>query len=667
MEILELFLILIVAVLASALIDRRLPRVAAPIVQIVIGFIMALLLPISPVIEADPELFLLLFIAPLLFYESRELDKTALWNNKVPILSLAIGLVIVMMILVGIVLHLLLPEVPIALCFAVGAALGPTDAAAVVALAGSVKFPKRIDGVLGAEAIFNDATGVVAFQFALAAAISGMFEPSAAILAFIVEFLGGLLLGVVLGALGNWVTTIIRNQGMTSVTFHVLFEIAMPFLSFIIGQAIGVSGVLAAVACGLVFDLRGNGTGADVSKTKIVSAGIWKVATFALNGIVFVLLGLQLPSGFEAIVSAEIDTFLGFSAVIAVLATVVVFRFIWCLFLVKISERPWGDNNADIGLLRSTALLTFGGAKGAITMSAILMIPTSFVTRNALVFIASCVIIATLVLANIIMPKLVPQSQPDEKKNFDEERLNILRKVMTLIPDAGKDMSPLAVDKVMGEYRERIIHVTGNAKTDSESRELRLAAIQWERERLKELSNDENYDSNDISKMSSYLDRKEEYYSEHGNWRLNLALAWKNISSQTISWAEIIMTSLGVVQKRNTEKDIQDYSALKNECSLYAIKKLKELPTDDTTEISERISSLIIDYRLDMAMTLAYTPQIEDVAKINSQAAKLRVEAFNIEADAIESALDNNIIDNSTAKAMKRTLAMLHFDAEEMI
>ena len=483
MEILELFLILVIAVLISALIDRRLPRITAPLVQIAMGLIIALLLPISPVIEADPELFLLLFIAPLLFHESRELDKPALWSDKAPILSLAVGLVLAMMVLVGIVLHAMLPDIPLGLCFAVGAALGPTDAAAVVALSHSVKFPKKIQDVLGPEAIFNDATGVVAFQFALAAAISGTFDPSAAIGAFLVEFIGGLLIGAVLGALGNWITTIIHDSGLISTTFHVLFEIAMPFLAFLIGDGLHVSGVLAAVGCGLVFDLRGNGTGADVSKAKVVSAGVWKVAAFALNGIVFVLLGLQLPSGMETILSNEIDTTLGLLSVLTVLAVVLAFRFIWCAILVKISKQKWNDDGQELGFGKIVGLLTFGGAKGAITMSAILMIPTSFASRNALVFIASCIIIATLLLANFIMPKLVATDlNPTINFKSDEKRIDILRSVMARFSEAGREFDPAAVAKVAEEYQKRIVAASGSSKADPESRELRLKAIGWERE-----------------------------------------------------------------------------------------------------------------------------------------------------------------------------------------
>ena len=672
MEIMELFLVLVVAVLVSALLDRRLPRVAGPLVQIAIGLLMALILPISPIIEADPEFFLLLFIAPILFYESRELDRAALWADKAPVLSLSIGLVLVMMVLVGVVLHLLLPTVPWGLCFAVGAALGPTDAAAVVAMAGSVKFPKRVAGVLGAEAIFNDATGVVAFQFALAAAVSGAFDPGAAFVSFLIEFLGGLIFGAVLGAVGNWLTTLIHGQGMTSTTFHVLFEIAMPFLAFLLGQAIGVSGVLAAVACGLVFDLRGNGTGADVSKTKIISTGFWNVAMFTLNGIVFVLLGLQLPSGFEAILSPELDTALGFATVAAVLAVVLVFRFIWCTVLVKTSKRHWGDNNEDLGLWRSSALLTFGGAKGAITMSTILMIPASFASRNTLVFVASCVIIATLILTNIVMPRLVKQedasSDDDKAEDMSTARIAVLRHVMSSVPKVGRQMGmePAAITQVVSEYRERIVNVTGSSKTDPESRELRIEAIGWERERLSELSEQGDFTRKDIEHMKTYLDQKEGFYADGSNWKLSAALAWKRLVSTTMSWFETFATSLGIISGAEDDEEIRNYAALRNECSKYAITKLREKSYDDPT-IAERMASLIGDYQLDMESTLAYTPQVADVARINSQAAALRLEALGMENDAIEEALEDGKIDKATVAEMRRTVAMIRFDAEEML
>ena len=668
MEILELFLVLIVAVLVSALLDKVLPHVAAPLVQVAIGLAMALALSVSPVIEADTELFLLLFIAPLLFYESKELDKAALWKDKGTVLSLSIGLVLVLMVLVGFALHFVFPAIPIALCFAVGAALGPTDAAAVVALAQSTKFPKRVDGVLAAEAIFNDATGVVAFEFALAAAISGVFEPAAAVGAFLVEFIGGLVCGIVIGALGNWATTVARNGGLVSVTFHVLFEIAMPFLSFIIGQGIGVSGVLSAVACGLVFDLRGNGTGADVSKSKIVSNGVWKVASFTLNSIVFVLLGLQLPNGVEAIMSHDVDTLVGFSAVALVLGIVVAFRFIWCLVISKASRRGWGDDGEDLGVARTAGLLTFGGAKGAITMAAILTMPATMPGRGVLVFVTSCIIVATLLLANIVMPRLAPKAaitDADEQKQQEQAQLDILRSVLSRLEEAEGDFEPGARRIVADEYRERIITAGGMTPGDKESRELRLEAISWEREYLESIAGSDAYSEGDVERMRAYLDQKEYYYAERPSWALAARLGWKRMVSSTLSWAETFAVSLGLRPLRDDD-DIRRYSDLRSKCAAYAIEKLSQKASEDVG-IAERISSLIRDYRLDMTRTFAYTPQLEDVARANSQAAQLRLEALCWEEELIAEWLEEGKISNATAKAMRRTVGMIRFDAEDMI
>ena len=668
MAILELFLVLVTAVLVSALLDRVLPHIAAPLVQIAIGLVMALALSVSPVIEANTELFMLLFIAPLLFYESKELDKAALWKDKGTILSLSIGLVLVLMVLVGLALHLVFPDIPIALCFAVGAALGPTDAAAVVALAQSTKFPKRVDGVLAAEAIFNDATGVVAFQFALAAAVSGVFEPTAAVGAFLAEFIGGLLCGIVIGALGNWATTVARNRGMVSVTFHVLFEIAMPFLSFIIGQGLGVSGVLSAVACGLVFDLRGNGTGADVSKSKIVSNGVWKVASFALNGIVFVMLGLQLPNGVEAITSPDMDTAVGFSAVALVLVIVVAFRFAWCLAVAKASRRGWGDGGEHLGLARTAGLLTFGGAKGAITMAAILTMPATMPGRGALVFVTSCIIMATLLLANVVMPRLAPKSiatDVDEQEAQDKARLDILRCVLARLGEASSDFEPDAINVVADEYRERIVTAGGMTPGDKESRVLRLEAISWEREYLESVAETGDYSEDAVEKMRDYLDQKELYYTERPDWALKVKLGWKRMVSSTLSWAETFAVSLGLHIPRHDD-DIRRYSDLRSKCAEHAMDKLSQKATEDV-DIAERISSLTRDYRLDMTRTLANTPQLEDVARANTQAAQLRLEALCWEEELIGEWLEEGKINDSTAKAMRRTVDVIRFDAEDMI
>ena len=175
MEVFELILMLLLAVLLSSVLDQVVPRVSSPLILIALGVGIAML-AISPIeVNIDPELFLVLFIAPLLFSDALEADKRNLWENKTTIVSFAIGLVIVITLCVGFVLHWLVPSIPLAAAFALGAALGPTDAVAVQALKKEAKLGKREGAILQGEALINDASGVVSFQFAVSAAVTGAF------------------------------------------------------------------------------------------------------------------------------------------------------------------------------------------------------------------------------------------------------------------------------------------------------------------------------------------------------------------------------------------------------------------------------------------------------------------------------------------------------------
>ena len=164
--------------------------------------------------------------------------------------------------------------------------------------------------------------------------------------------------------------------------------------------------------------------------------------------------------------------------------------------------------------------------------------------------------------------------------------------------------------------------------------------------------------------MRDYLDQKEYYYAERPDRALTRRLRWKRVVSWTLSWAETFAVSLGLPRKR--DDDARHYSDLRSKCAEYAMEKLARRAGEDVGN-AERIASLMRDYRLDMARTLAYTPQVEDVARANSQAAQLRLEALCWEGELIEEQLDAGRIDESTAKAMRRTLEVIRFDAADMI
>ena len=380
------------------------------------------------------------------------------------------------------------------------------------------------------------------------------------------------------------------------------------------------------------------------------------------------MLGLQLPNGVEAILSHDVDATVGFSAVALILAIVVAFRFIWCLVIAKTSRRGWGDEGEDLGLARTAGLLTFGGAKGAITMAAILTMPATISGRGVLVFVASCIIVATLLLANVVMPRLAPRAvvaDADEQERQDEARLDILRCVLSSLGEVEGGFEPDAIGMVADEYRERIIAAGGMTPADKESRKLRLEAISWERECLASVARTEGYSENDMAKMRAYLDQKEYYYAERSAMALSMKLGWKRMVSSTLSWVETFAVSLGLRALRDDD-DIRRYSDLRNKCAAYAIERLAKKASEDL-DIAERISSLISDYHLDMTRTLAYTPQLEDVARASSQAAQLRLEALDWEEELIGEWFEEGKINDSTAKAMRRTVDVIRFDAEDMI
>ena len=176
MQTLTLALLLLAAVLISSVIDQIVPKVSSPLIQIGLGLLIALLAPTQVKIGLDPELFLVLFIAPLLYDEARNADKTSLWQNRRPVLSLAIGLVVATTLVIGFVVNAIIPSIPLAAAFALGAALGPTDAVAVASLSKQTNLTERHKNILKGESLINDASGIVSFQFALSAAITGTFS-----------------------------------------------------------------------------------------------------------------------------------------------------------------------------------------------------------------------------------------------------------------------------------------------------------------------------------------------------------------------------------------------------------------------------------------------------------------------------------------------------------
>ena len=478
METFQFVLIVLTCVAASSVIDKFVD-VSIPVIQVVIGLLVALVLPSVQEVHLESELFMLLFIAPLLFNETRETNIRALLLNLNSILSLAIALVVVSVLSVGYALHLMVPSIPLAAAFALASALGPTDAATVTALKSNIHLTHRQQTLLSGESLINDASGVVAFQFSVAAAVTGAFSLVDAAGSFTVLFVGGVAMGIVTGFTFSAINAMLGRLGYEDTVANVLYEVLTPFLVYLLAETFHVSGVLAVVAAGLVIALpRRQNNKALFARQKLVSDSTWKVISFLINGTIFVFLGMQLPLAVLPGTNGGLNILqiLGLVVVITLFMHGVRFAWLYALETHKLhkgghlctgkdavdGENDLAGSSSDAGsssygekpdeqlaelgseqtseqiteqpkptcaikpisitsaeVIKNVLVTTIAGAKGAVTLSIILTLPlttqsgAAFPQRDLLITIAAGVILATLLLADNLLPVLSKSPEAD--------------------------------------------------------------------------------------------------------------------------------------------------------------------------------------------------------------------------------------------------------------
>lgn len=488
MELFEYILLMLAALAVSNLVNRFIPSVSVPIIQIALGVAITLL-PLHFELTLNPELFLLLFIAPLLFNDGRHADKEALWSLRKPILLLALGLVFVTVGIVGYFVNWLLPVIPLAASFALAAALAPTDAIAVGALEQKVKIPHRTMQLLEGESLINDASGLVSFQFAAAAMATGMFSFRSAGLSFLGISLGGIVLGLLLTLIKYGIVKWLRRLGMENVTLHMLIEILTPFLIFMAAEELGVNGILAVVAAGIAHSFNYKKMNPEVAKLRVVSKSTWSVIIFVLNGLVFLLLGTQLPEIIQTIWnSPEIGNVRVILYTLLLTLAVLGLRLIWVL-LMKVPGDGETHPSPRKSRFRTALILSLSGVRGTITLASTLSLPlflddgTVFPSRDLIIFLASGVILWTLLASNYLLPLLLGAeavSVQDEEET--QAKIEILRNVVAGLNDLSTEQNRLASARIISTYTSRIRMLRKDDSRDELQRSLGLSVLKWERE-----------------------------------------------------------------------------------------------------------------------------------------------------------------------------------------
>jgi monovalent cation/hydrogen antiporter len=405
MEGLEDVLLLLAVVAAVTLLAQRI-GVPYPILMVVAGLLMGVV-PNTPRVELDPETVLALFLPPILFSAAFFLSPRELWRNVRPISLLAVGLVFTTTLAVAVVAKAVAPELEWPMAIALGAIVSPPDAIAATSIARRLNLPRRLVIIFEGESLVNDATALTTYRLAIAAVGSTVaFDPGGAAMSFVSVAVGGVIIGLIVGRVAVWLLSLLDDPPV-----EVLVSLLIPFAAYLPAEALQVSGVLATVAAGLMLGFHSPRVMG--SSTRLLGTSTWKMVIFVVNGLAFLLIGLQLPTVTADIEGYGLGELLGMAAAVSV--TVIVMRLLWVYPATYLPRWliPSLARRDPAPPARVVLILGWGGMRGAVTLAAALAIPHEigagepFPGRGLVIFLAFSVILVTLLGQGLTLPKLI--------------------------------------------------------------------------------------------------------------------------------------------------------------------------------------------------------------------------------------------------------------------
>lgn len=488
MEFTFLIIVFALSITFSNIFNRIVPVIPLPIVQIIVGVLIGLT-KMGQEIEFEPEVFLVMIIAPLLFREGELINLKAMMKNFGMILFLAFFGVLITLVGVGWTLHMILPTLPLAACFAFGAALGPTDAVAVGSLSGRIDIPERSMNILSGEGLINDASGVTAFQFALAALLTGSFSPVEAAGTLVISSIGGAVVGIVLVLLKQQIVHLLETAVAKDVTGYLLIELLLPFIAYLISELIGVSGIIAAVIAGIMQASSLKKVSLFEAELSNVGESIWSMIEFTLNALVFLFLGIELSQVFSPIwIDQQYSNWFLLMVVLIISAVVFLIRFLAIFSVYTLQHGLKKVKNA----MNEMLILTFGGVKGTVSLATIFILPTAingehFKERPLLLFITACVILVTLIGGILVLPFLTDSET--EVENEESVEIDLLRDVIDVLKQQNEENPRGEMNAVIENYQDRLKELYTeqlSAERKQEVQELRTLIVSIERDGLEE-------------------------------------------------------------------------------------------------------------------------------------------------------------------------------------
>ena len=459
MDLLEVVLFLLLLSVALGWVARRL-NFPYPIALVIGGAALGFL-PEVPQFPFDPQFILVLVLPPVLYQTALLTSWRDFKANIRPIGLLAVGLVIATTLAVGATLKFVVPDIPWAAAFVLGAIVSPPDAVAATAILTRLNVPRRVVTILEGESLVNDASGLVLYKFAVAAVLTGTFSLRDASVEFVGVAIAGVLIGIVVGRVFISVHRYLRD-----VFIEVLMTFAVPYIAYILAESLHVSGVLAVVAAGLV---RGRYAPEIVSaEMRIIARSVWKLFVFLLNSLVFILIGLQLSGIIGRLSGYSSGDLMLYATLVSAVAIAV--RFAWIypatylprMVSARLRERDPAPSEQEL------FIMSWCGMRGIVSLAAALALPLAleggapFPGRDLIVFLTFVVIAVTLVVQGLTVGPLIRVlgvgTDWSEHEEEQHARFALGKAAIAAISEleAKEGIAPELAERIRAEFAEKI-------------------------------------------------------------------------------------------------------------------------------------------------------------------------------------------------------------------
>ena len=697
MHILEAVILLMTLVVFSNVVDHFVPSVPVSLIQVVLGLGAALIMNVTIPLETD--WFLLLFIAPLLFNDGRRFPKKELWKLRGPILANAIVLVFLTTILGGLLFHLLIPTMPFSVSFALAAILSPTDPVAVQSISKRAKLPEGILHIVSGESLINDASGLIAFKYAIAATVTGVFSIKTAAIDFvyisIMGFISGLIVMGLILLMENW----LYRQGINDVIFSTVLQVTTPFVVYLVTEEfLHASGVIAVVTAGIIFHFYGTAPDRSQPELKLVSEKTWDIIIYTLNGIVFLILGIELPLATTNVIqNNRINTFsalgISFVAWFILLAIRVIWIYGYQAFTSIRSQKIESLKTKEMPTFKAALLAGLSGVRGAVTMAGVLSIPMAvenglpFPSRSLALFVAAGVIIISLVVATVMLPLISEDKAPlltranstdgpdeldadgldDEDEEDDEEtkyisedeaRVYIMKLAVQRIEEERRPNNQKEAFDLILDYQFLIrrleLKLQDKKEMDSiisDELALRRVALRGERAAVQKLYDDQKISKQAYLIATAKLQRLENRMIHSIGHKIKLghgtARNFVKLRNRISLW----------LIRHNTDEDISDELALiQRERAKAAISALSDYFARDDIDNqrfdSQSVYHLIVHYRNQIELAKVHSKKQTKNQAMNYQS--LRIKALAAEREGVQVLLEQGNIDWSMAAHLRQ-------------